>query len=94
MDTLHIGYILCSLQPGESIVITYDKLHRAARDELTSLLFDHVRDSDVEDLANKLAAIHNLTVTVNPVSLDRTFHKPAERPKKQVTFIDGGFNWS
>lgn len=64
------------LQPGQCIVIVRDDMIKAAAGSLTSLLFDSVRESDIDNFARKIEQSWGITMSCDPMTGNYTMCKP------------------
>lgn len=75
MDQITLMQVAGNLEPGMAIYISRDDMWSAAEGSLTSLLFDQVRESDVEDLAKKMELNWAVRMVKDIISCGYTMHK-------------------
>lgn len=72
---------ITSLEEGYMINFTVHEAERMAELDLKSLLFDHVRESDLQTFIAKLREFHGLRITQDPVELTYTAYRVENETK-------------
>lgn len=78
MKQVELLQLSMNLKPGQAIQISNEDMREAASGELSSLLFDSVRDSDVEEFVAKISENWNVSLYEDKVNRRWTMAKAAE----------------
>lgn len=80
LDQYDLMILAGTLNPGERIHIKFSDMVNAAKGELSSLIFDDVRDEDVKKFAKKIADNWGVTLLQNPETLEYVMSVPEKEP--------------